>query len=253
MIRLALVALVACNAEPSQSHGAVVHATPRDAASDRAGERARMVDATIAARGIKDPRVLAAMRKVPRHEFVTPDQLARAYDDDALPIGFHQTISQPYIVAAMSAAAHVAPGSRVLEIGTGSGYQTAVLAELGGNVYSIEIVEPLAQRTQALLAKLGYTKLHLRIGDGFRGWPGSAPFDAIVVTAAPLEVPPPLLAQLAVGGRLVIPVGDDHQTLRVITRTATGTTTSTLMDVTFVPMTGEALSPTRDAGTTPSR
>jgi protein-L-isoaspartate(D-aspartate) O-methyltransferase len=128
----------------------------------------------------------------------------------------------------------------VLEIGTGSGYQTAVLAELGADVYSIEIVEPLAKRTHALLARLGYAQLHLRIGDGYRGWPEAAPFDAIIVTAAPHQVPQPLIDQLAVGGRLVIPVGDKDQTLQVIVRGPEGTTTQTLFDVTFVPMTGEA-------------
>jgi len=200
-----------------------------------------MVDDTVAARGVKDPAVLSAMRRVPRHEFVPAAQRARAYADDALAIGFEQTISQPYIVGLMTEAAHLTPGKRVLEIGTGSGYQTAVLAELGAEVYSIEIVEPLAQRSHALLARLGYTKLHLRIGDGYRGWPDAAPFDAIIVTAAPREVPQPLVAQLAVGGRLVIPVGDQAQTLRVIERGAGGGTTSeTLLDVRFVPMTGES-------------
>jgi protein-L-isoaspartate(D-aspartate) O-methyltransferase len=246
VVRVVLVGLAACRADPSPppppAKAPPAAPPPRaDAAPDHfAAARAKMVEDTIAARGIRDPAVLAAMRRVPRHELVPPEQRAHAYDDSALPIGFDQTISQPYIVAAMTEAARVGPGKRVLEIGTGSGYETAVLAELGADVYSIEIIEPLARRTEAALARLGYHGLHLRIGDGYRGWPEAAPFDAIVVTAAPPEVPPPLVAQLAIGGRLVIPVGDEDQSLRVITRGPTGTTTETLFDVRFVPMTGEA-------------
>ena len=204
-----------------------------------------MVDATIVARGVADPHVLAAIRRVPRQEFVPPDLRTRAYEDNPLAIGWDQTISQPYIVAAMTEAAHVGPGKRVLEIGTGSGYQCAVLAELGADVYSIEIVEPLAQRTHALLARLGYDKLHLRIGDGYGGWPEAAPFDAIIVTAAPPEIPKPLVDQLAVGGRLVIPVGDKSQQLEVVARNGSGTTTETMFDVEFVPMTGVVRSQTK--------
>jgi protein-L-isoaspartate(D-aspartate) O-methyltransferase len=228
-MRWALIAaVVACRAAPP----------PPKANDDRAAERTKMVDTTIVARGVKDPAVIAAMRRVPRHEFVPEAARARAYDDSALPIGFEQTISQPYIVAAMTEAARVGRGKRVLEIGTGSGYQSAVLAELDADVYSIEIVEPLARRTHELLARLGYTKLHLRIGDGYSGWPEAAPFDAIIVTAAPPEIPKPLVDQLAIGGRLVIPVGDKEQRLEVVERGNDGTTTETLMDVEFVPMTG---------------
>jgi protein-L-isoaspartate(D-aspartate) O-methyltransferase len=241
MLRIAVLALVACRADPSP---AVVQGSaapvPADAAPDRAAERERMVADTIAAKGIHDPQVLAAMRRVPRHELVPVGLRARAYEDNALAIGYEQTISQPYVVAAMTEAAHVRPGKRVLEIGTGSGYQTAVLAELGADVYSIEIVEPLGKRAAADLARLGYAKVHLRIGDGYRGWPEAAPFDAIVVTAAPPEVPQPLVDQLVVGGRMVIPVGKDDQVLKVITRTAAGTKSETLFDVKFVPMTGSA-------------
>jgi protein-L-isoaspartate(D-aspartate) O-methyltransferase len=226
-----ILALVACRNEPAPSR-----IDPTQAARDK------MVDETIVARDIHDPRVIAALRTVPRHEFVPPELQARAYEDNALAIGFDQTISQPYIVAAMTEAAHVGPGTKVLEIGTGSGYQAAVLAELRADVYSIEIVEPLAKRTHATLARLGYTKLHLRIGDGSLGWPEAAPFDAIIATAAPTQVPQPLLDQLRVGGRLVIPVGPEHgdQDLRVITKTAAGTTSETLYPVRFVPMTGRA-------------
>jgi protein-L-isoaspartate(D-aspartate) O-methyltransferase len=205
-----------------------------------AAARIAMVDETIAARGITDARVLAAMKKVPRHELVPEPQRRRAYDDTALPIGFEQTISQPYVVAAMTEAAQIEAGDRVLEIGTGSGYQAAVLAEMGADVYSIEIVEPLAKRTHELLARLGYDELHLRIGDGYRGWPEAAPFAAIIVTAAPPEIPRPLIDQLAIGGRLVIPVGEGDQRLEVVTKGPDGTTTETLFDVRFVPMTGEA-------------
>lgn len=207
-----------------------------------AAARNRMVDETLVARDITDPAVIAAMRRVKRHELVPENLGSRAYEDNPLPIGYEQTISQPYVVATMTQAAQVTPGEKVLEIGTGSGYQAAVLAELGAIVYSIEIVEPLAKQTHALLAKMGYTKLHLRIGDGYKGWPEAAPFDAIIVTAAPEKVPQPLLDQLAVGGRLVIPVGQTYgvQDLKVITRGKDGTTSESLFPVRFVPMTGEA-------------
>ena len=207
--------------------------------------RRRMVEEHLAARDIRDPRVLAAMRAVPRHELVPEEIREHSYDDRPLPIGYDQTISQPYIVALMTQAADVAPGEKVLEVGTGSGYQAAVLAELGAEVYSIEIVEPLGERTAKDLARLGYDRIHLRIGDGYRGWPEAAPFDAIVVTAAPPQIPPPLVEQLAVGGKLVIPVGETGgaQELRVITKSADGATSETIAPVRFVPMTGEAQSP----------
>lgn len=199
-----------------------------------------MVSQQIEARGVRDPRVLAAMRKVPRHEFVPEEQVPLAYEDHPLPIGHEQTISQPYIVAAMSELANVGPGARVLEIGTGSGYQAAILAELGAQVFSIEIVEPLAKSAAATLARLGYDQVHVRAGDGTRGWPDEAPFDAVIVTAAPPRVPEPLKEQTKVGGRLVIPVGEDHQELLVLTRTPKGFVERTIFAVRFVPMTGEA-------------
>jgi len=160
-------------------------------------------------RGVRDRAVLEAMRRVPRHLFVPPEEIPYAYDDRPLPIGHEQTISQPYIVASMTELAAVAPGARVLEVGTGSGYQTAILAELGCEVWSIEIVEPLARRAAAILGRLGYDRVHLAVGDGYGGWPEAAPFDAVLVAAAPPRVPEPLMAQLAADGRLVIPVGDD--------------------------------------------
>jgi protein-L-isoaspartate(D-aspartate) O-methyltransferase len=242
LILLVGLAGSACGCDrPSPEHTskAVPVRPPRD--DDRAAERDRMVDETIAARGVTDARVLQAMRRVRRHALVSPQYADRAYGDHPLPIGHGQTISQPYIVAAMTEAAQISPGDKVLEVGTGSGYQAAVLAELGADVYSIEIVEPLALQTMERLRDLGYTGLHLRIGDGYRGWPEAAPFDAIIVTAAPSEVPQPLIDQLARGGRLVIPVGDYEQYLQVIRKDAAGTlTTENLFEVRFVPMTGEA-------------
>jgi protein-L-isoaspartate(D-aspartate) O-methyltransferase len=244
-----LLVLLACGGDKQAPPPAPASSPPTTTAQEAApaatndftAARNNMVDESIEQRGVRDPRVLAAMRKVKRHELVPADLVLRAYEDNPLPIGFEQTISQPYIVAAMTEAAQLTPGEKVLEIGTGSGYQAAVLAELGGvDVYSIEIVEPLAKRTHELLAKMGYSKLHLRIGDGYKGWPEAAPFDAIIVTAAPPEIPPPLREQLAVGGRLVIPVGETSQELRVIERTATGYVDHPSVLVRFVPMTGRA-------------
>jgi protein-L-isoaspartate(D-aspartate) O-methyltransferase len=202
--------------------------------------REAMVAEQIAARGVRDGRVLDAMRNVPRHEFVPAELRGAAYGDRPLPIGKSQTISQPYIVALMTELAEVRRGSRVLEVGTGSGYQAAVLAEMGADVYSIEIVESLARSAADRLRRLGYGSVHVRHGDGYRGWPEHAPFDAIVVTAAPPGIPPPLKAQLKAGGRLVIPVGERFQELQVITRSAEGFSVRSVAPVAFVPMTGEA-------------
>ena len=215
---------------------------PRDAAvrvDPYADQRERMVQTTIERRGIRDEHVLAAMRAVPRHEFVPPTIRPRAYDDSALPIGFGLTISQPFIVATMTEAAHVTKGSRVLEIGTGSGYQAAVLAALGCQVYTIEINDELAKRTDLVFRELGLHTIQFRTGDGYFGWPEAAPFDAILVTAAAPRVPKPLLDQLKPGGRIVIPVGVDDQNLEVVTKSADGTTVDDLMPVLFGPMTGE--------------
>ncbi len=199
-----------------------------------------MVERQLRDRGIADDAVLTAIMAVPRHRFV-PSELARnAYDDRPLPIGYSQTISQPYVVAFMTEAAALRPDSRVLEIGTGSGYQAAVLAEIANRVYTIEIVPELAERSGALLTELGYDNIEARAGDGYRGWPGAAPFDAIVVTAAPDHVPPALVEQLAVGARMVIPVGNFFQDILIVTKTDTGTTTESVLPVRFVPMTGEA-------------
>jgi len=205
-----------------------------------AARRLQMVAAQIEARGVRDARVLDAMRRVERHRFVPEPQRDLAYQDRPLPIGHDQTISQPYVVALMTEAARVRPGAKVLEIGTGSGYQAAVLSELAGHVYSIEIIEPLARQAAARLEALGYRNVTLRAGDGYRGWPERAPFDAILVTAAPPRIPQPLLDQLAVGGRLVAPVGEAEQDLVVVERTAAGFQRRHVIPVRFVPMTGEA-------------
>ncbi len=208
--------------------------------------RLEMVATQIANRDVSDPAVLTAMRKVPRHRFVSENLWPEAYNDHPLPIGSGQTISQPYIVAKMTELAAVRKGSKVLEIGTGSGYQAAVLAEIGADVYSIEIIEALSKQAAKDLEAAGYKNVHLRIGDGYRGWKEASPFDAIIVTAAPEEVPQPLVEQLKVGGKLVIPVGKSggfwygHQELLVIEKTDKGTTTRTVFPVAFVPMRGEA-------------
>jgi protein-L-isoaspartate(D-aspartate) O-methyltransferase len=202
-------------------------------------ERARMVDQQIRARGIEDAAVLDAMRRVPRHLFVPEGERGSAYDDSPLPIGHGQTISQPYIVAFMTEALELGPEHRVLEIGTGSGYQAAVLGELAKEVFTIEIVEPLATRARETLKTLGYRNIHVRAGNGYAGWPEEAPFDRIMVTAAPEEVPPALVEQLKIGGLMAIPVGSFAQTLRIMRRTPEGMTTIKTLPVRFVPMTGK--------------
>lgn len=199
-------------------------------------ERERMVRTQIEARGVRDPRVLEAVRAVHRHRFVPPAMQDRAYDDTPLPIAAGQTISQPYIVAVMTEAARLEPDDVVLEVGTGSGYQAAVLSPLVRHVYSVEVVPELARSSAALLTELGYANVTVREGDGYAGWPEHAPFDAIVVTAAPPTIPAALRDQLKVGGRMVVPVGVGDQELLVIERTAEGFRESSLMPVRFVPM-----------------
>ena len=209
---------------------------------DFANLREQMVTKQIAARGIRSATLLNAMRKVPRHLFVPEKERLLAYGDYPLPIGHQQTISQPYIVALMTDLLELDGSERVLEIGTGSGYQAAVLAEMAKEVYSIEIVKPLAKSAAKTLREMGYTKIHVRCGDGYRGWPEAAPFDAVIVTAAPDHVPQPLVDQLKDGGILVIPVGGQYmgQNLKLIEKSANGTTTEDVLAVRFVPMTGEA-------------
>jgi protein-L-isoaspartate(D-aspartate) O-methyltransferase len=204
-------------------------------------EREAMVRDQIAARGVRDARVLEAMLRVPRHLFVPEASRAKAYGDHPLPIGRGQTISQPFIVAFMTESLAIEPGDKVLEIGTGSGYQSAVLACLTDRVFSIEIDGTLAREAADTLRKLGYGAVRVRQGDGFFGWPEEAPFDAIIVTAAPGRIPPPLLEQLAEGGRLIIPVETCllSQTLTLVTKKKGKTAVRELLDVLFVPMTGE--------------
>lgn len=203
-----------------------------------AGKRWEMVEGQIIARGIRNTAVIQAMLNVPRHEFVPPDLRPGAYDDNPIPVGMGQTISQPYIVALMTELLNPARGMKVLEVGTGSGYQSAVLAEAGCDLYTIEIVDSLAKKARLVLERIGYTNITYRIGDGYKGWEEHAPFDAIIVTAAPGHVPPRLVEQLRVGGRMVIPVGDESQELLLIEKTETGITTKKITAVRFVPMTG---------------
>ena len=208
--------------------------------SDFAAQRRQMVERQLMTRGINDQRVLAAMAKVPREEFVTQEARSASYEDGPLPIGYGQTISQPYIVAFMTEQLRPKPSDRVLEIGTGSGYQAAILAKLVSDVYSIEIVEPLAKNAEAILQRLGYKNVHLKIGDGYKGWPDAAPFDAIIVTCAPDKVPQPLIDQLKDGGRMVIPVGDIFaQQLYLLEKKNGQLKQSATLPVRFVPMSSE--------------
>lgn len=202
-------------------------------------KRRRMVADQLRGRDIHDPRVLDAMTRVQRHLFVPEGERLSAYNDYPLSIGHGQTISQPYIVAFMTQALDVKGEHKVLEIGTGSGYQAAILGELAGHVYTIEIVEPLAASADRTLQKLGYRNVHVRAGNGYAGWPEEAPFDRIMVTAAPDEVPPALIEQLKVGGVMAIPVGSLDQELRILRRTGTGLETLQTLPVRFVPMTGK--------------
>ena len=245
-MRIALVILVGLAACKGDRSAPEKSAKPKrvEAAPDPFSDaRAKMVDQTIANRGVSDPRVLSAILHVPRHELVPPDMRAHAYEDRPLPIGFGLTISQPYIVATMTEATHIKPDDKVLEIGTGSGYQAAVLAELGAKVYSIEIHEELAARTKAVLSKIGYGEIELRTGDGNGGWPEAAPFDAIIVTCAPPFMPYNLYDELKDGGRMVVPFGNDDQELVVVTKTHDGPKVDELFAVRFGPMLGGIRSP----------
>jgi len=214
---------------------------PAAADPTRQAERDRMVERQIGARGVKDPAVLGAMRRVPRHQFVPGLYAGQAYWDGPVPSGHGQMISQPYVVAFMTEALRLHSDDKVLEIGTGTGYQTAILAELARDVFTIEIVKPLADQAAEKLKELGYTNVQVRAGDGYQGWPQHAPYDAILVTAAPDHIPQPLLDQLALGGRLILPLGKkDSQSLVLIRRTHAGFEHTTLLPVAFVPMTGAA-------------
>ena len=209
-------------------------------AADLAAQRQRMVEQQLKPRGIKEERVLAAMAKVPREEFVPTDARPSAYEDGPLPIGYDQTISQPYVVAFMTEQLRPKRSDRVLEIGSGSGYQAAILGELVAKVYTIEIVEPLAKSAEATLQRLGYNNVHIKVGDGYKGWPEEAPFDAIIVTCAPEKVPQPIVDQLKDGGRMVIPVGERFaQQLYLLEKKNGQLKESATLPVRFVPMTRE--------------
>jgi protein-L-isoaspartate(D-aspartate) O-methyltransferase len=206
---------------------------------DYAELRQKMVREQIAAEGVRDAEVLRAMGKIPRHEFIPQANRSLAYQDGPLPIGHGQTISQPYIVAFMTEALELKQGMKVLEIGTGSAYQTAVLAELGAEVFTIEIINELCASAAALLKKLGYRKVHTRCGDGYRGWVEAAPFERILLTAAPEQIPQALLAQLKDGGVLIAPVGGMRQHLVRVRRLGNLYKEESLLPVRFVPMVGE--------------
>lgn len=220
----------------STQHWTGTGSSPQDAF---AGPRAEMVNRQIRRRGISDPGVLRAMEQVPRHEFVPEELQARAYDDAPLPIGGGQTISQPYMVAAMTAALRLQPSDRVLEVGTGCGYQSAVLSRVAALVYSMEVRQDLALAASERLARLGYSNVHVLCGDGTMGLATSAPYDAILVAAAAPAIPPPLLDQLAEGGRLIIPIGpEDRQQLRLLVRHGERVDTFALEACQFVPLVG---------------
>lgn len=227
-LTLAAVAAAGCGQKPAP-------------VADFAAKRQRMVQQQLMARGIHEERVLAAMAKVSREEFVPPNSRAESYEDGPLQIGYGQTISQPYIVAFMTEQLHSKPSDRVLEIGTGSGYQAAILAELVAEVYTIEIAEPLARNAEATLRRLGYKNVRMKVGDGYKGWPENAPFDAIIVTCAPDRVPRPLTDQLKEGGRMIIPVGDRFaQELYLLEKKNGQLKEGAVLPVRFVPMAGEA-------------
>ncbi|MBN1659860.1 MAG: protein-L-isoaspartate(D-aspartate) O-methyltransferase [Anaerolineae bacterium] len=224
---------------PAPSVDAPTRAATAD--DERLEDRMQMVDHQIRRRGITDEDVLAAMERVARHEFVPQDYQSQAYADHPLPIGYGQTISQPYIVALMTELLQLRPTDRVLEIGTGSGYQAAILGEIVGEVYTVEIVEPLATQATERMARLGYKNVHVLHADGYFGWEEHAPFDAIIVTAAPDHIPQPLVEQLGDGGKLVIPVGPPggYQTLWEITKSGDDIQKRNVTGVLFVPLTGE--------------
>jgi protein-L-isoaspartate(D-aspartate) O-methyltransferase len=236
--------LLICNGGCSTDGQQASQKEQAQASSPEAAEfarlRERMVRDQLRARDIADPKVLAAMLKVPRHEFVPADLVRSAYNDSALPLDAGQTISQPYIVAYMTQALELSGTERVLEIGTGSGYQAAVLAEIVPEVYTIEILPKLQENASATLGRLGYRNIHFRVGDGYLGWPEHAPFDRIIVTAAPEEVPQPLLDQLKDGGLLIAPIGRLSQELVVFEKDKSKIKRRSTIPVRFVPMTGKA-------------
>lgn len=237
----ALIALAAALAWLPVS---ILGQVPGDAKPDdpTAGPRERMVQRHLIERGIKDPRVLDAFRTVPRHRFVATEKRWLAYEDESLPIGEGQTITPVYDVAFMTEALAPKPTDKVYEVGTGSGYQASILAQLVKDVYSVEIHAPLGKRAAEVIKDLGYTNIHTRVGDGYAGWPDAAPFDAVIVTCAPTEVPPPLVEQLREGGRMVIPIGDRYRQTVYLMEKKNGKleTVRSMKPTLFVPMTGKA-------------
>jgi protein-L-isoaspartate(D-aspartate) O-methyltransferase len=231
-MKLMVIAVVALGCGASGTEPPIVQEAWTEA-------RADMVRSQLRGRDILDPRVLEVMGRVERHQFVPEYARRNAYDDTPLPIGNGQTISQPYIVAFMTQALEVGPDHRVLEIGTGSGYQAAVLAELAKEVYTIEIVPELGDRARETLARLGYKNVHVKIGNGYLGWTEHAPYDRVIVTAAPDDIPKPLVDQLRIGGLMAIPVGVGDQELRILRRTDQGLQTTKTLPVRFVPMVGK--------------
>ena len=203
-------------------------------------KRSDMVNNQIIARNIRDKNLIEAILNVPRHIFVPEKYMQFAYDDGPLPIGYDQTISQPYIVALMTELLELKKGDKVLEIGTGSGYQAAILYAMGCDVYTVEIIEPLGKKARKIFEMIGYDEINCKIGDGYEGWVEYAPFDRIIVTAAPHEVPQPLIDQLIIGGKIVMPVENDHQNLKLIKKTKEKLLIKNVGAVMFVPMTGEA-------------
>jgi protein-L-isoaspartate(D-aspartate) O-methyltransferase len=234
VLGLVLLASSACT---SQSYSELTGA-PQRSEEEFAAQRRKLVE-LLKSEGITNPAVLEALLKVPRHKFVPASQRNLAYQNRPLPIGHEQTISQPFIVGYMTEAAEIAPRERVLEIGTGSGYQAAVLAELAKEVYTIEIIPPLAASARNLLREMAYKNVQVKTGNGYLGWPEHAPFDAIIVTAAPDEVPQALVDQLGVGGKMVVPVGSGFQQMVIITRSESGVVERRTIPVAFVPMTGK--------------
>ncbi len=233
---LSLLIFQGCAARKPLDPTAETRAAPAD---DYKAQRLRMVEDQIRARGIKTEAVLEAMKKVERHRFVPEEYADSAYEDHPLPIGHGQTISQPFIVAYMTEAAETSREEKVLEIGTGSGYQAAILGEVAKEVYTIEIIPELAERARRILNELGYKNVHAKAGNGYEGWAEHAPYDSIVVTAAPDEVPRALVDQLAVNGKMVIPVGTMRQDMMIVTKTLGGVIEKRTMPVRFVPMTGK--------------
>jgi protein-L-isoaspartate(D-aspartate) O-methyltransferase len=236
---LLCILLQACTQSEKPSRQAALAAEQKIGGVSTETLREQLVQ-QIEAQGVTDEKVLAAMRKVQRHEFVPKPYRSAAYEDRPLPIGMEQTISQPFIVAYMTQMLELKGGEKVLEVGTGSGYQAAVLAEIAKEVYTIEILEPLARNAEETLGRLGYKNVFVKAGDGYQGWPEHAPFDAIIVTAAPDHVPQPLVEQLKVDGRMVIPVGEWGQRPILITKDEHGVREERDLPVLFVPMTGEA-------------